>query len=265
MAAKTSAGWLILALALAVPGVLFYQWYGHLDKAKKQEFGHKIRVRIPDGGPFAPAPTKDRLVNPIPSETQASGRDKGLLTPAPLQSAPMAPVRATPKAIAPGASLGRPGPSASASPAKAEPPAPAFIGPAPSPKAVTPAAPADIAAPAGSLEGPTQAWRDPTLSPYDQVKLDQMETEKNLAKMELQDRVTRSAPKAKAQPNVERTIDLQGIVTADGGNRAIVNGEMASEGDLVNTSVGSVKVVRINSQSVLFQWKNKRFSKRLSR
>ena len=51
MATKSSVGWLILAFALAVPGVLFYQWYTHLDLEKQKALSMKMRLK--DTGLFS--------------------------------------------------------------------------------------------------------------------------------------------------------------------------------------------------------------------
>jgi hypothetical protein len=226
MASKSSAGWLILLLALAVPGMPFYQWYSHLDKAQKKEFNNKVRVRIPDGGPFANDPNKNKLVNPIHTEPAV-----------PLANAPAAPLAAPPVAVPPVA--GGPTPAVAADATGAGNPASA--------------APAVSSAPATNV---FLSWRDPTLSPYDQVRLEEaLETELR-RQQELRDAAQgkkRAPAKVKREPPIENKISLQGIV----GKLAIVNGESVSEGDMV----GQVKVLRITSQEVIFGYKGRRFSK----
>ena len=232
MATKSSVGWLILAFALAVPGVLFYQWYTHLDLEKKKALG--IKVRLQDTGLFQSSPKKDKLVNPI----------------APV-AVPVA-VSSTPAAV-PGNGQVAAAPPANPVPDSPSPP------------------PADELAAPGSSSGPAAnsflAWRDPTLSPHDQVRIEQLELEKQLRIDELKAAAEHKArPARKAQVQIEKLVDLQGIVsTPESGNRAIVNGEVVSEGDLVKTSAGPVKVLRITTQVVGFGYKDRRFNKTVNR
>jgi hypothetical protein len=244
MATKSSVGWLILAFALAVPGVLFYQWYTHLDKEKKIALGMKVRLK--DTSLFQNSPKKDKLVNPIAPAASAAPAQ-----PVAGSSAPAAglPVPDSPEAAAPAEAPGSPLP---AEPAAAVPAA------ATAPEAVLSTAVAQANA--------FLAWRDPTLSPYDLVRMEQTELEKQIRLLELQEAAEqKTKPVRKPQVKIETMIDLQGIVSAGGTNKAIVNNEVVGEGDTVKTSAGPVRVVRITTQSVGFAYKDKRFSKSVSR
>ena len=158
MATKSSVGWLILAFALAVPGVLFYQWYTHLDLEKKRALSTKVRLK--DTDLFRNSPKQDKLVNPIAPATAPVGASTST-APGSGQVAAGSPV--LPKSVVP---------SAPAADAPEGPQAPA-----------TPAA------------NPFQAWRDPTLSPHDLVEIERLELEKQLALQELKDRAL-NGPKA---------------------------------------------------------------------
>jgi hypothetical protein len=228
MATKSSVGWLILAFALAVPGVLFYQWYTHLDLEKKKALG--IKVRLQDTGLFQSSPKKDKLVNPIAP----------VAVPIPIP-VPVA-VSSTPAAVPDNEQV-------------------ATAAPPPTDDLEVPKA---SSAPAANS---FLAWRDPTLSPHDQVRIEQLELEKQIRIDELKAAAEhKAAPVRKPPVQIEKLVDLQGIVsTPESGNRAIVNGEVVSEGDLVKTSAGPVKVLRITTQAVGFAYKDKRFNKSVNR
>ncbi|MBI5240843.1 MAG: hypothetical protein HY926_10255 [Elusimicrobia bacterium] len=244
MATKSSVGWLILAFALAVPGVLFYQWYTHLDLEKKKALS--MKVRLSETGLFQNSPKKDKLVNPI------------------AQAAPPATAQPASSSSAPAAGL----PAAAVPPGEAPPPdaAPAEASVPPGLPDQAADADAAVAGSTGSLINTFLAWRDPTLSPYDQVRMEQMELEKQIRLQELQEAAEqRAKPAHKPQVQIEKLIDLQGIVSAGGTNKAIVNNEVVGEGDLVKTSAGTVKIMRITTQGVAFAFKDKRFNKSVSR
>jgi hypothetical protein len=253
MATKSSIGWLILAFALAVPGVLFYQWYTHLDLEKKKALSMKVRLQ--ETGLFPKSQQKGKLVNPI------------------AQPASAAAAQPAADASAPAAGLPVPDSPAGAEPTAAVVPAATAVPPDPEePGAPPPTVPASEAAPEASPSTAAAqinaflAWRDPTLSPYDQVRIEQMALEKEIRLQELQDAAEqKSKPVRKPQIQIEKLIDLQGIVSAGGTNKAIVNNEVVGEGDTVKTSAGPIRVVRITTQSVGFAYKDKRFSKSVSR
>ncbi|MDX6768469.1 MAG: hypothetical protein SF051_02985, partial [Elusimicrobiota bacterium] len=72
-AAKGGLGWAILAVALAIPGFLFYNWWTHLKAERQKAISQKARGRVPEGGVFStPAPGAEKLVNPIAASTAAA-------------------------------------------------------------------------------------------------------------------------------------------------------------------------------------------------
>ena len=62
--ARGGLGWVILVVALAVPGVLFYNWWSHLKADREKTVAAKARGRVPDGGVFLSSPN-NKLVNPM--------------------------------------------------------------------------------------------------------------------------------------------------------------------------------------------------------
>ncbi|UPT75915.1 MAG: hypothetical protein M0D55_09735 [Elusimicrobiota bacterium] len=42
-------GWVILVIALAVPGVLFYNWWSHLKAEQARAVAAKAAARVPEG------------------------------------------------------------------------------------------------------------------------------------------------------------------------------------------------------------------------
>ncbi|MBI3566421.1 MAG: hypothetical protein HY079_14600, partial [Elusimicrobia bacterium] len=67
---RGGVGWAILAVALAVPGFLFYNWWSHLKAEHDKGVAAKASKRL-EGGVFQTAPA-GRLVNPIAPSTAAA-------------------------------------------------------------------------------------------------------------------------------------------------------------------------------------------------
>lgn len=235
--------WALLGVALLVPCFLFYQWWARMDKAKKESLNQKIRSRGINAFDGA-GKNKERLNNPI---TQQG--DQAATPVAPVPGGQAAPLAAAPAV-----------PPAQPEPQQAAAPAPTAEEPAPPPADAQAAQP-----PAGSTAVPGYYLvaaglpdRDPTLSPYDFLRLRRIEEEKLARLLELQQRNQPKPVRRVVEPPIERTIDLQGIVSnAEGENKAIINGEIFGEGELINNKV---KILRIGTQSVVFAYKAKRFT-----
>lgn len=224
MTRKGSLGWIMLLVAMAVPAFIFYNWWSGLNSARRREMAKKVRLRIPEDKLFSGSSRPvARLTNPIASQGSAL----------PVASTASAAVEAVVAPVPP-------------------PVEPAGAAPKPEPDRFATAAPPAVAQP---------HFRDPTLSPYDQYRLEQLELEKKIREQEM-----RFPSRSRAQPrdegkSVESAVSLEGIViNEESGNRAIVNGETVSEGDFV----GKVKVQRITPRGVLFLYKNKKFMKWMS-
>lgn len=257
--AKGGLGWAILAAALAIPGLLFYNWWSHLKAERQRSISQKARTRVPEAGVFAtPAPGGDKLVNPVSASTAAPAAD-------PAAAAAAA-------AAAPGASSATAGGLPGATPAAAAAPAatdPALLAAAAA-GAPTGAAPGGASASVTVSTGAVLVAalpRDPMLSPMDIVRMQQEEMEKRLAEEAMRRAMEeKKRPKPKPQIDIRSFVDLQGIVAnPDGENKAIVNDVVVGAGETFDARGHEVKVVRISPAGVTFQYKGKRFVKSVSR
>ena len=246
---RGSAGWFFLAAAMILPGFLIYNWWNHQNEETRRAMSQKVRKRLPEGsGIFAGAPEKDKLTNPIAAKSTGGVAISSATHPLPgLAAIPAKPAAATPVAPAP---IAVQAPSAGPIP-----PAAAVI--------ASPVPAAQTNAPVSPWQGVAESTavfisRDPMLSPHEIERLKQIakeEYERNQPKKPIH------MPKPKPV-NIERTVSLQGIITVpDAPNKAIVNGLMVSEGQMV----GRVKVVKITAQEVTFAFKTKRFTKKLGK
>lgn len=252
MTTRGSTGWVLLLMALAVPAYMAYNKVRHLNNDKKSELEGRVNRRLPEGAMFPGGSGADKLKNPIAGAAAA---------PAELAASSAAAVPpAAPPATAPVQTEAPVAPPPAPAVAQIEPAAPSVsTGPA-----ELPAAPEVVSAPA-PIEAPVSsatvlALRDPTLSPYDIYQIQQKELEDRMRREEVQVAVVK--PRRRQEPPIESTIALQGIVaTPEEGNKAIINGEMVSEGDMV----GKVKVLKISQQGVTFLYKHRKFQMSVSR
>ncbi|MDE2489999.1 MAG: hypothetical protein KGM24_04080, partial [Elusimicrobia bacterium] len=115
--------------------------------------------------------------------------------------------------------------------------------------------------------------RDPMLSPYDVLRMREREAEKQAEEERLKQAAWEAAHRRRAvhrapkEPPIEDSVELQGIVARpDGRNMAIVNGSTYSEGDsfAVDGRSARVKVLRITSSTVFFEYKKHRFKMSVS-
>lgn len=231
---RGGVGWAILAVALAVPGFLFYNWWSHLKAEHDKGVAAKASKRL-EGGVFQ-TPPATRLVNPISPSTAA------------------APGAARPAA---GVAMAANGP-AGAPPATPAPAAPAPV------KAAAAVDPLAVSTAAATIT----LSRDPMVSPMDLVRI----REEEVRKAEEAERIRREAEEAKnrrtrkreppKEKPIERSIELQGIVaTPEGATLAIVNGATVNEGEsfVVEGHSAKVKVVRITASIVTFEYKKRLF------
>lgn len=231
MKAKGSMGWVFLLAALAVPGFLFYHWWSGLNSDMKSQTSQKAKRRVPEGELFGgQEDSAKKFTNPIVSTDAAAAQ-----APAAMPQQP------------------DPAPASAAAAAPAEP--------APAP--VEGAVPVAVQeAPTVPAPAPAAEFRDPTLSPYDIYRMELAELERQNRQREVQNAVVVVRPVRRREPPIESTINLQGIVSnAEGGHKAIVNGEMFAEGD----RVANVKILQITQKGVVFLHKNKKFTKSVRR
>lgn len=230
MKGKGSAGWLILIAALAVPGLLFYNWWSKQSAANRAELEKKVRSRGVEV--FGGAQDTAKLGNPLDGKAAAPGVSASTSAAVAVSTPAAAQVQAstaTPTAGDDSTTLLR----------QESPPAAAPV--------------------AASSDTLVALARDPTLSPYDLVRIEQIALEKAQRERELREgiHIARKRTVRVVEHPVENDIDLQGIVSTDEGDKAIINGEMVGEGELVK----GAKVVKITSQTVVFMYKGRRFSK----
>lgn len=260
MAGNRSTAWVFPVVILAVPGVMFYVWWSQLNAEQRKQMTQKIRRRTPEV--FTASPAGSPLVNPIAQQAAAAPAEAAP-QPAPgAQVAPGAvpvsapaaamPGGAQPAALAQGMQPGAPdaGQAPAAPPSQPGQPEQPQPGAAP---AVPPALPiAEIP--------PALLARDPTLSPFDVMRMEQLRLEQELEARRLEEE--RNRIRVKRDPPVDSLIDLQGVIsTPDSGNKAIINGEIVGEGEIVS----GAKVVRITTQGVVFLHKGRKFTKTISR
>lgn len=229
--ARGGLGWVILVIALAVPGVLFYNWWSGLKADREKAVAAKARGRVPEGGVFQSSPNA-KLVNP------------------------MAPAVSTAAAAEPAVSDAS-APAAVASASAAEPQAVADV----------PAASTDAAA-AFSASSSTvlPLKRDPTLSPFDMVRLLEEEEARRKAAEDLANasKVKVRGPRRAVVVDPATLVNLQGIVSnPESGFKAIVNDEVLGVGEFIGNT--KIKIVKITDLGVTFNFQGKKFSKGVSR
>jgi hypothetical protein len=234
-------GWVILAAALAVPGFLFYNWWSHQKKEHDRGLSARARTRVPDGGVFQTPPP-------------------GAVRPSPSVTASTAPVLAATAAVRASSSTAALIPTPAMKPPAALPPPVTARAQAMS-KGLDPVA-------RSTATAAIVLSRDPMMSPMDQVRLREaeLEAERNADAIR-RAAMERNRPRRKVvhrEPPIETGLDLQGIVARpDGDNLAIVNGATVNPGEsiVVEGFSGKVKVVRITSSEVTFEYKGRRIKK----
>ena len=232
--ARGGLGWVILVVALAVPGVLFYNWWSHLKADREKTVAAKARGRVPDGGVFQSSPNT-KLVNPMtPAVSTAAA-------PPPLTSVPAVSAMPAAPQDASAATLTTP------------------------PLATAPAAGADQPPAISSMTVPALPLkRDPTLSPFDPDRLVEIDEAKRKAAEDLENMKRPKMQKKAKAVNPTTLLNLQGIVSnPESGYKAIVNDEVLSAGEYVGST--KIKIVKINDLGVTFEYQGKRFSKSVSR
>ncbi|OGR58049.1 MAG: hypothetical protein A2X36_16105 [Elusimicrobia bacterium GWA2_69_24] len=249
MKAKSLLGWLILLGALAVPAVLFYQWWTQMQKTTTFE----AKQKVPEGGAFEGVRSGQEGAG-APGAPEASGAPDG--------AAPSAP--AVPAAGAPGEAAAAP--VAAAATAAGAPPvgAPGAGAVAPAPASPAPSGPARSDGKA-RIEYSPKTTRDPTLSLAD---LRELAKQKYLKEMNRRDMIEAAKPKELKRPSgptgdeLCAKIDLQGLIGTPDGSAAIINDEVRHVGD----RVGGLEVKHITTRTVVFaQGKRTVCVKRVSR
>ncbi len=239
MARKSPAGWLILVLVLALPGLIFY--FGWV-RVREKRASRSISVPPSLGQVFNSAPPGTRVLNSRPAKS-------------------MAPVIPTDKFSATAKALPAPVPHPVTSPqaathVKTPLSEPRDLANAGKPVLKTPPV---LAAKPVSVESPKltvpQLKRDPTLSPTDRKEIYDMLHPRP------KPRVVHRRFKKKRGPPIETLIDLEGIIFVSPANaKAIINGNIMKVGGLVH----GAKIIKIEKQKVVFSYHGRRVIKVMS-
>ncbi len=191
---KAGLSWMILVAALAVPGILFYNWWSHMKVQREQSMAAKARGRIPEGALFQATPNPSKLVNPMAS---------------PSSSSTVAVVEAAAEAGAVHAAVTAPAADSTSAPE-------------------APLASTKIAAAAETASTPGLK-RDPMISPFDALRLKEEDARKRSA----QDQLHRYS-RPRAGRTVESSIEVLGIISGPGGApKAIVNNDVVGVGQRI--------------------------------
>lgn len=269
MANGRSNAWVFPVIILAVPSVMFYVWWSHLNAEQRRQMTQKIRRRTPEV--FSTAPAGTQLTNPIADQQSGQPGTAPMPPVVPVAMAAGGSPPSQPPQAAAGAAVGQPGAAAPASTVPIEQqlaaPAPPAGGTSQPPQEAAGTAPGQQ--PGQQEPGQTAAnqvpavlpiTRDPTMSPYDIVRMEQARLEAELREREEEEQRKRILNKR--NPPIESFIDLQGIVgTPDSGNKAIINGEVMSEGETIK----GARILRITSQGVVLLYKGRKVTKTINK
>jgi hypothetical protein len=241
-AKRFSWAWLLPLAVLSIPGLMYYFWWNRLDAQQSQQADGAHR-HLAEGSAFGSSSRASRLSNPIAASASSTVMVAAKVQPPPTANPNPSPLPAAPAVAAP------------------KPQAPAVVSAPPKPASVS----ASAAAPAVSSAAAQGAdliviSRDPMLSPMDMARLEQVELERKQRELEIRGEIKKQQ---KREPAFDTRIELEGIVSsADGNNKAIINGEMVGVGDMV---LDEAKVLKITSDSVVFLHGGRRFVKTIGK
>ncbi|MFA6029046.1 MAG: hypothetical protein WC969_04230 [Elusimicrobiota bacterium] len=267
MSQRSVVGWLILVAALAVPAVLFWNWWGKMKAQSPQESARKAAASAFGGlssqgvpaTPLAAGATAQAEAVPAAS-TGVIPAAQAAQNPPPSSPAPQASAVPPTAPAAPGAAALPPaGPAA--------PPAAPVAGQNPVPVAPGAAAPAagQAAARSDVIEYNPSTNRDPTLSPVDIKRMAQEALQKELSMRQIMEEARRPKDEPKKvvhnEPPIETRIQLYGIIATPNGISALVNDSIVSEGDRI---LGAT-VKKITTGTVVFEYRKRTFIKRVSK
>lgn len=207
-------GWLLLVAVLAVPSFLFYSWRAR----SKQQAAAEI-VQEPAPSNIFTQHEKDQSARRQPDVTARQG------APAAAQPEPRPPAAGPVVLLA----------TAAVQPVQAD------TGAAQAVSVPAQLKPVSYYTPKGD--------RDPTLSPADYSRMQELELQR-LETERLQRLAERRKPKT---PQFESRLRLQGIV----GNAAIINGEMYSVGQ----TIYGARIIKIGANYVIGEYKGRKFRK----
>jgi hypothetical protein len=232
MAKKSPAGWVVLLLVLAIPGLAFYFWWNHL-------------------GGNRPAPRKLAKTPPFSSVFNAAPPGAEVSIPR-VSSAPLATV-SVPQVLPKSPAVAKTTPAVPAHPSTSSSSSKSLLNSGKT-VAATPALAANsesVTQKSHKLTVPTLK-RDPTLSPADRQEI------YDLLHPKPKPKITRQRIKKKKGPPIESLIDLSGIIFMSPSNaKAIINGDLMKVGQLVH----GAKIIKIEKQKVIFSYHGRKVVK----
>ncbi len=235
MAKKSPAGWVVLMLVLALPGLAFYFWWNHLGG------NHNVTQKLAKTQPFS------RVFNASPPGTKVSIPR--------FSSAPMAPA-SSPQASPKSPVVAKTMPAALARPGVSTPSSVSLVnaGKPLTTSSVSAMALKPVAQNGQKLAVPTLK-RDPTLSPTDRQEI------YDLLHPKPKPKIVRRRIKKKKGPPIESLIDLSGIIFMSPSNaKAIINGNLMKVGQMVH----GAKIIEIEKQKVIFSYHGRKVIKVMS-
>jgi hypothetical protein len=273
-ARRSGLGWVILAAALAVPGFLFYNWWSHLKAEHDKGVAAKARSRAAEGSVFQTPPPSARPLGAVNVSTSAAAPGAATAPNVMANAAPTAMPNTMPNGNA--APLAKaplnPAPNPIGGGPNSGAPAPMNAVSAPSPSAFSAASSTPTASGVAiSSAAVLTLSRDPMMSPMDKVRIREAEAEAERNRQAILDAANNKkrphAVHVKKEPPIESRVELQGIVARpDGDNMAIVNGSTINPGEsfAVDGFSSKVKVLKITSSEVTFEYKKQHFKKNVN-
>lgn len=273
MSGKGALGWLILAVALAVPAFMFWNWWKLLNHKPAEP----TRRSAESGPVFNDTKMAQNLTNPLASTGTAAGQTAAGQVAPPQATVPVSTAAAAPADVAAAGAAFAAGTAPSGSPAAsptasgAAPPAAAQEPPGAGGSASSSQAQDQRRPEEPGLKYQPKIHRDPMLSPMDVKRLAQIELEKEDERRRLEEEERarhrkKVVVKPKAPP-IETTVTLYGITAAPGSITAMVevNGydtQIVRAGDRLPNGI---RIAKITQSTVTFQHKTKTWSRSLNK
>lgn len=234
-------GWFALIAALAVPAFLFYNWWSKMNAEKKEQTqGSSFQVKTP-------------IFEKSEDARLSSGRQSPAKQGSPTEGGGQLAIPGTikkPQVIRPSEQDAAVTYSGTSSGKSARSPSPNGKGSSRTPQQE--AALIQAASAQAKVAFSPKVDRDPTLS---LEEIDWLRDEDERRRMMWKDK---KPVKRKKRP--EQMVILQGIIETEKGIQAIINGGAYKQGSFIR----GIRVVKIRASSVVFDYKGRRFVKRLS-
>ncbi|MFA5140284.1 MAG: hypothetical protein WC728_13715 [Elusimicrobiota bacterium] len=247
--------WLILLGALAVPAVLFWNWW---VKMKTSSTAYEVKLKPAQEGGGAFGDVRSQPGGSLPNPIQA---------PAATTAPAAPPPSSTPPAVPPAAEQP---PAAPVQEPSARPMDPDGMPPTLPRQSQEPSGPHDsraepIPTDRERIDYAPKSSRDPILSMLDEQKLTMEREAKAAAQQELAAQLNavkkKAVKKKEAAKPIDQLITVQGIIALPSGTSAIINDEVRGQGDKVHGAT----IRKITSRYVIFTYEGRSFSKEVSK